>query len=91
MLSRKRKLLLALSAGFIVTAIAALPFPFFEILLTPGVLFSALFWPQGIHSGSGLGTMGFILFVSCIWIGNFLFWSGITYASMALIAKLRAA
>ena len=83
-------MLFALTIGFIVTAIAALPFSFSEVLLTPGIFISALFWPQGIHSG-GLGTIGFIFFVSVIWVGTLLFWSAIAYASMALLKKLSVA
>ena len=90
MLSRKKKILLALTVGLFVTAIAALPFSLSEFLLTPGIFISALFWPQGIHS-DGLGTMGFISFVSVIWIGTLLFWSTLTYASMALLNKLSVA
>ncbi|MGH8049661.1 MAG: hypothetical protein ACREPB_03270 [Arenimonas sp.] len=89
-MSNKKMLVTSLVIGFLVTAIAWLPFSFSELALYPGMLVAALFWPEGIHTGNGLGANGVVAFVSVIWLGAFLAWSILSYASLLLLHRLRA-
>ena len=89
---RAKKLLLSLAGGLMITAIAWLPLSSAEFVLTPGMYFASLFWPEGIHSGDGIGSYSeIVLFFSAIWLGTLLTWTALVYALLAMLQKRVAA
>jgi hypothetical protein len=86
-MKRGRRLAISVLVGVLLTAAARLPFGFAEYMAVPGLLLASPFWPEGIHTGSGLGPAGIIAWLAVMWIGSFVAWTGVAYGAMSLVRK----
>jgi hypothetical protein len=58
-------------------------------ILLPGLLASALFWPQGAHTGAGSSAIGVWLMFGTMYVAAGVFWAFIVWSLWAIVAKLR--
>jgi hypothetical protein len=89
-MSRGRRFGIALLAGVVLTAAGTLPFSFAEVFVIPGLLLVTPIWPEGIHTGQGLGPAGALAFLAVMWLGSWLAWTGLTYGALSLVRKRTA-
>lgn len=77
-MSLTKRMLLACAIGLLITAASALPWPHAEKLFWPGLAFSALFWPEGIHSDFG-GDWSVVLMLGTVLVATLTVWTAISY------------
>lgn len=85
--NRQMRFLVPAAIGALITSIAALPFEASGVVLLPGVLISAVAWPQGVHSDFS-GVAGPMAWLSAICIGSWLTWSVLTYVVLSIHARV---
>lgn len=88
-MQRKRRVVISMVVGALITAAAWLPLPSAEMLFWPGLVLASTFWPEGIESDFS-GQFDFYSMFAVIYLGTFVVWSLLTYFILALIGKLRA-
>ena len=86
----KRRALLSLVAGALITALGSLPVPFADFTLWPGSVLASPFWPQGVHSDFD-GPFSIIAMLAVVWGGALAAWSTLSYLAASLFGKSRAA
>ena len=86
-MNRSARLATALLAGLVLTSASLVPKPWAWYVLYPGFLLASPFWPQGIHSRSGLGPAGIAGMIFVVAVGTFVFWAGLAYGLLTLAAR----
>lgn len=86
---RKRRVVISLVVGALITAAAWLPLSSADMLFWPGMALASPFWPEGIESDFD-GDFSIFAMFAVVWLGTFVAWSLLTYLVMALVGKFRA-
>src|SRR5438552_12443360 len=71
-----------LGASLASTPVLAMP-------LAPGVFVAAKLWPEGIHTGAGLGAAQTLALYATVVVVTFLFWAVVSILPLIIMSWLR--
>jgi hypothetical protein len=59
------------------------------ITILPGILFASIFWPEGAHSGSGLGGWQIWLMFGAMYVISFAIWMAVAWMAQSGLQRWR--
>ena len=57
------------------------------VILLPGLLIAAIFWPEGAHSGKGVSGSAVWLLFGVMYLVTFIFWGLVVYGVVSAISR----